>query len=60
MKALSNYFNYLIILLLTVTLTSCEVVGDIFKGGVWTGVILVIVVIGVVIYGISRMFGGGK
>ena len=60
MKALANYLNYLIIFLLTLTLTSCEVAGDIFKGGVWTGVILVVVVIGVVIYGISRMFGGGK
>lgn len=60
MKALTNYFNYLIVFLLTITLTSCELAGDIFQGGVWTGVILVVVVIGVIIYGISRMFGGGK
>lgn len=59
MKALSNYFNYLIIFLLAFTLTSCEIAGDIFTGGMWTGVILVVVVIGVVIWGISKMFGGG-
>jgi len=60
MKALTNSASYLIIFLLTLTLTSCELVGDIFKGGVWTGVILVFVVIGVVIYGIAKLFGGGK
>lgn len=59
MKALSNYSNYLILFLLTITLTSCDAIGSIFKGGVYTGVIMVVVVIGVVIWGISRMFGGG-
>lgn len=59
MKALSNYINYLLICLLAFTLTSCEAIGSIFKGGVYTGVILVVVVIGVVIWGISKMFGGG-
>lgn len=60
MKALTSAASYLVIFLLTLTLTSCELVGDIFKGGVWTGVILVFVVIGVVIYGIAKLFGGGK
>ncbi|MPR31964.1 hypothetical protein [Salmonirosea aquatica] len=60
MKALTSSASYLIIFLLAFTLTSCELVGDIFKGGVWTGVILVFVVIGVVIFGIAKLFGGGK
>ena len=54
------YINFLIVLLLTVTLTSCEVVGGIFKGGVWTGVILVVAVIAVVIWALSKAFGGGR
>lgn len=60
MKALTNSINYLIVFLLAVSLTSCELAGDIFEGGFWTGVILVVVVIGVVLYGVFRMFGGGK
>ena len=60
MKALTNSASYLIIFLLTLTLTSCELVGDIFEGGVWTGVILVFVVIGVIIYGIAKLFGGRR
>jgi hypothetical protein len=58
MKALSNVTSYLIILLLTLTLTSCELIGGIFKGGMWTGAILVILVIGVVLYGIAKLFRG--
>ncbi|MCE7070019.1 MULTISPECIES: hypothetical protein [Dyadobacter] len=54
------YINFLIVLLLTVTLTSCEVVGGIFKGGVWTGVILVVAVIAIVIWALSKAFGGGR
>ncbi|MCF0039629.1 MULTISPECIES: hypothetical protein [Dyadobacter] len=54
------YINFLVVLLLTVTLTSCEVVGGIFKGGVWTGVILVVAVIAIVIWALSRAFGGGR
>ncbi|QJW90632.1 hypothetical protein HNV11_15195 [Spirosoma taeanense] len=47
-------------LLLTFFLTSCELVGDIFKTGVWAGVILVIAGIAVVIWLVSKLFGGGR
>jgi cytosine/uracil/thiamine/allantoin permease len=57
MKAI---INCLVIFLLSLTLTSCEVVGGIFKGGVWTGVILVVAVIAIVIWALSRAFGGGR
>jgi hypothetical protein len=39
---------------LTLTMSSCELVGDIFEAGVWTGLIIVAVVIGLVIWIISR------
>jgi hypothetical protein len=32
------------------------VIGDIFKAGVWTGVVLVVAVVGVVIWLIARSF----
>ena len=51
--------NLIIITLLSFTLTSCELVGTIFKGGMWTGIILVLGVIVLVIWGVSKAFGGG-
>lgn len=49
-----------IALFLTLFLTSCEAIGDIFGAGVWTGVILVVVGIAVVVWLVSKMFGGGR
>jgi Rrf2 family protein len=48
--------SYLAVLLLlsTVALTGCEAIGDIFKAGVWTGVLLVILVIGVIVWLLTR------
>ena len=44
---------------LLLTLSSCAAIGDIFQAGAWTGAIAVIVVIGVVIWLFSKLFGGG-
>ncbi len=46
--------TYGILALLPLTLTSCEIIGGIFKAGVWTGIIIVAVVIGLIVYLISR------
>jgi hypothetical protein len=48
--------SYLFVLLLlsAVALSGCEVIGDIFKAGVWTGVLLVILVIGVIVWLLTR------
>jgi hypothetical protein len=39
---------------LAFTLTSCSVVGGIFKAGVWVGVLVVAAIIGLVVYLFSR------
>lgn len=39
------------------TLPGCEVIGGIFKAGVWTGVLAVAAVIGLIIFLITKMFG---
>jgi len=54
------YINFLVVFFLMIGLTSCEVVGGIFKGGMWTGAILVIAVIGLVIWLFTKMLGGNK
>ena len=38
----------------TLTLAGCELVGDIFETGVWVGVILVILVVGLVVWLFSK------
>ena len=40
---------------ITVGLTSCEIIGGIFKAGIWTGVLLVAAVIALIIYLIAAI-----
>jgi hypothetical protein len=44
-------------LLVVTLLSSCELIGDIFKAGAYTGIIAVVVVIAVIIWIISRFRG---
>ena len=42
---------YLFVLVgFSTALTGCEAIGDIFKAGVWVGVLLVILIIGIVVW----------
>lgn len=50
-----SWFLAGVLLFSAVTLSGCEVIGDIFKAGVWVGVLLVLGVIGIVIWLVSRM-----
>lgn len=36
------------------TMSSCEVIGDIFQAGVWVGVILVVLVVGIILWIIGK------
>jgi Rrf2 family protein len=51
MKQLSLF---VLLFLSTGALAGCEAIGDIFKAGVWTGVLLVILVIGVIVWLLTR------
>ncbi|WP_164109458.1 MULTISPECIES: hypothetical protein [Sphingobacterium] len=44
-------------LLTTMLLTSCEVIGGIFKAGVWSGIIIVVVVVALVLWILAKIFG---
>ena len=44
---------------LATTLTGCSLAGDIFKGGLWIGVIGVFVVVAIIWWLVSKMSGGG-
>ncbi|MCW3465868.1 phosphatidate cytidylyltransferase [Chitinophaga nivalis] len=45
---------YFLLALLMVSMSSCEVIGGIFKAGVWTGIIAVAVVLGLIVFLITR------
>lgn len=49
---------FLLLAAIAMTLTSCEVIGGIFKAGVWTGLLLVALVVGLIIFLLTR--GRGK
>jgi hypothetical protein len=50
-------FLYPVLAFLTVSLSSCELVGDIFKAGVWVGVLVVVGIIALIIFVISKVSG---
>jgi hypothetical protein len=35
----------------------CEIVGDIFKAGIWVGVIMVVLAIGLVLWLVGKVLG---
>jgi cytosine/uracil/thiamine/allantoin permease len=51
-------FPLVLIAFLCSTLTSCELVEGIFKAGVWTGIIVVVIVVALVIWILAKIFGG--
>ncbi len=53
-------YSLLPLLAILVSLSSCEVIGGIFKAGVWAGVLMVVVVVGLVIFILAKLFGGGR
>ena len=53
MKA-TNFLYVLILALLAFILTGCELIGDIFSAGVYTGVFIVVLFIALIIYAVMR------
>ena len=49
-----SWFLLLITALPVLGLSGCEMIGDIFKAGVWVGVLLVVGVIALIVWLISR------
>lgn len=41
-------------------ITSCSVIEGIFKAGVWTGILIVVVIVALILWLISKLFGGTK
>ncbi|MEE1884050.1 hypothetical protein [Pedobacter flavus] len=55
---MKKYYSLATLLLFITTLSSCSVVEGIFKAGVWSGIIIVVIVLAVIIWIIGKLFGG--
>ncbi|MFH7014547.1 hypothetical protein ACHRV5_22055 [Flavobacterium sp. FlaQc-52] len=47
-----------LVFVILLTFTSCEVIGDIFKAGMGFGIFLVVLIIALVVFIISKFLGG--
>lgn len=53
---MKKYYGFML-LLITMFYTGCAAIETIFKAGMWWGIFLVVLVIGLIFYIISRIFG---
>jgi hypothetical protein len=53
MNRLTSAVSLFLLVLLT-TLSSCEAIEGIFKAGMWTGIIVVALIVGLILYFIGR------
>lgn len=54
MKKIQPY-QIALFLILSITLSSCEIIGGIFEAGIWVGIIIVVLVIALVIWVIKKI-----
>lgn len=50
--------KYFLLLLLTLTLGACELVGDIFKVGLWAGLVIAVIAIALISWLIHKLRRG--
>lgn len=55
MKIMSRLYQIVILLTFSIGFTGCEFLGDVFKAGVWVGIIILIAIIAVVAF-IIKLF----
>ena len=55
---MQNKFSKLLIAFsILLTMNSCEVIGGIFKAGMGVGIFIVVAIIAVILFAVSKMFG---
>ena len=48
-------YRLVLMVLLSLSLTACQAIEGIFKAGVWAGVLMVVAVIGLIGFAVSKM-----
>jgi hypothetical protein len=49
------FSSFLLLAMITLFLPGCAVIGGIFKAGVWVGVLAVVLVVGIILYFVSKV-----
>lgn len=55
-----NKIILFLLVIFTVTFSSCEAIGDIFKAGAWTAIIGIVIVVAIIFWIVSKVRGGGN
>jgi len=55
---MKKYLPLAMVAFLATTLTSCAAIEGIFKAGLWSGIIIVVLVLALLIWIVSKIFGG--
>lgn len=53
---LFNIYRNVALMGVMLTLVSCDAIAGIFKAGMWSGILMVVVVVGLVLWLLSRLF----
>lgn len=56
----ATFLISLCIVLISIVLPGCQAIGDIFKAGVWSGIIIVVLIIALILYFINRGRNSGN
>ena len=56
-ERLSRYLVILLVVLAAVSSTGCEAIAGLFKAGMWTGVVMVVILIAIVGFVATRIRG---
>ena len=51
---MKQYSFLWVLAIVAMTLTSCEVIGDIFKAGVWVGILIVVGIVGLILWLVNK------
>jgi hypothetical protein len=57
---MKNFLRYYLLVVLLFALSSCDAIGAIFKAGAWTGIIGLLLVVGIVIWLLGKLSGGRR
>ena len=50
----NNTSFFALLLIIAATLSSCQAIADIFKAGVWVGIIVVVLIVGIILWVIGK------
>jgi len=53
-QLLNNLYIIIFLFVISMSMSSCEAIAGIFKAGMWTGIIVVALIVGLILYFVGR------